>query len=192
MSTSKGLYLAVAVSLLSTSGTAEDLKTQIGVPVQDDELARFFSILPDGTGLPAGEGYAATGRQIYGERCSYCHGQNLEGIKAMGNLALAGGRGSLASDEPVKTVESYWPYASTLYDYIWRAMPFDRPGSLTPDEVYSLTAYILSVGKIISESQVLNAETLPKVVMPNVKGFYDGAGPDLGMYEVEKLNGSSR
>jgi cytochrome c len=178
--------------MLSTSSTAEDLKTQIGVPVQANELARFFAVLPDGTGLPAGEGDAATGRQIYSVKCSHCHGQNLEGIKAMGSLALAGGRGSLASNEPLKTVESYWPYASTLYDYIWRAMPFDRPGSLMPDEVYSLTAYILSVGKIISESQVLNAQTLSRVVMPNAKGFYDGGGPELGMYEVEKLNGSSQ
>lgn len=99
---------------------------------------------------------------------------------------LTGGRGSLATDKPLKTVESYWPYASTLFDYIWRTMPFDQPGSLTPDEVYALSAYILSVGKVIDEKQVVDAKTLRKVVMPNAKGFFDGSGPELDMYRINQ------
>ena len=192
MSTSKGLCTALAACLLSVSAAAQDPEAQIGTPATTEELATFFAIMPDGTGLPAGEGTAATGRQIYAEKCAHCHGQNLRGIEMLGNLALVGGRGTLASDHPRKTVESYWPYASTLFDYIWRAMPFDRPGSLAPDDVYSLTAYILAVGEIIDEQYVLNARTLAKIVMPNANGFYDGAGPDLEMYRVQSPDASQQ
>lgn len=191
MSTSRGLCTLFAACLLSVSATAKDPQAQLGEPATAEELAKFFAIKPDGTGLPAGEGTATAGRQIYAEKCAQCHAPNLQGIEMLGNLALVGGRGTLTSNQPRKTVESYWPYASTLFDYIWRAMPFDRPGSLTPDDVYSLTAYILSVGKVIDEQEVLNATTLSKIVMPNANGFYDGTGPDLDIYRVPNPDASS-
>lgn len=184
MFTSRGLCAALAACLLSVSAASQDREAQIGAPATTEDLAKFFAIMPDGTGLPAGEGTVAAGREVYAEKCAHCHGQDLRGIEALGNLALVGGRGTLGSEKPLKTVESYWPYTSTLFDYISRAMPFDRPGSLTPNDAYSLTAYILSVGGIIDEQQVLNAKTLPKIVMPNTNGFYDGSGPDLDMYRV--------
>jgi S-disulfanyl-L-cysteine oxidoreductase SoxD len=171
----------VAVWLWSAASDAQDFISQSGTPVGPEELSKFFVVLPDGSGLPAGKGTAADGLKIFAEKCAHCHGEQLEGIKDLGRIALVGGRGSLASDKPLKTVESYWPYTSTLYDYIWRAMPFDQPGSLAPDEIYALCAYILSVAEIINEKQVMDRETLPKVVMPNVNGFYDGADPDVQM-----------
>jgi cytochrome c len=183
----KEFCAALALCVLSvTSASANEKDMEIGTEVSADELAKFFAIEPNGTGLPAGQGTAEVGGKIYAEKCAHCHGEHLEGIKELGGPAIVGGRGSLASKKPLKTVESYWPYTSTLYDYIWRAMPFDQPGSLTADEVYSLSAYILSVGKIIDDRQVLDAKTLPKVVMPNANGFYLGSGPDLEMYQIKK------
>lgn len=182
---SRVLCMALAVCLSAIAASAEDPVTQIGTPVRAEELANFFAIEPDGTGLPAGEGTAAEGREIYAQKCAQCHGEQLEGMKEIGGPALVGGRGSLASDRPIKTVESYWPYASTLYDYIWRAMPFDQPGSLSAHDVYALSAYILSFGKIIDEKQILNAKMLPKIVMPNANGFYVGSAPDLEIYRVK-------
>jgi cytochrome c len=88
-----------------------------------------------------------------------------------GGPALVGGRGSLTSAKPVKTVESYWPYATTLYDYVWRAMPFQAPGSLNADEVYAVSAYILQKSGVIDENTTLDPKSLPKIEMPNAKGF---------------------
>lgn len=178
--------VVAAACLLSVSAAAQDIEIQTGTPVSSQELSKFFTVLPNGSGLPPGEGNVAAGRKIYAEKCAYCHGEHLEGSKEVGGPALVGGRDSLASDKPVKTVESYWPYTSTLYDYIWRAMPFDQPGSLTADEVYALSAYILFVGGIVDENQVLNAKNLPQVVMPNANGFYDGSGPELDMYRIQE------
>jgi len=177
----KRLCVTSALGLLSLSAAAEDFHSNVGTPVSTAELSKFFAILPNGTGLPPGKGTAAAGEKIYADRCAHCHGARLEGLREVGGPPLVGGRGSLATDKPLKTVESYWPYTSTLYDYIWRAMPFDQPGSLTPDAVYSLCAYILSMGKIIDGKQVMDAGSLPKVVMPNVNGFYDGSDPDVEM-----------
>ncbi|WP_411976632.1 c-type cytochrome [Sulfitobacter faviae] len=105
--------------------------------------------------------------------CSSCHGENLEGIAELGAPKLIGGRGSLASDKPVKTIESYWPYSSTLFDYVHRAMPLHAPGSLSADEVYAVSAYILGRAGITSDEPdaMLDAESMPKVVMPNADGF---------------------
>ena len=169
---------------IATTASAGNLDAEIGTPVTAEELAKFFAIMPDGTGLPQGKGTAEEGAKTYAEKCAHCHGQDLKGLPDVGGPALIGGRGSLTSAKPIKTVESYWPYASTLYDYIWRSMPFDQPGSLTADEVYSLSAYILAEGKIISANQQLDANTLPKTVMPNFNGFYDGSGPDIEQYRA--------
>jgi cytochrome c len=141
--------------------------------VSESELAQFFSSMPDGRGLPAGSGTATRGQEVYAAQCAVCHGPKLEG--AVGDK-LIGGRGSLvatAGNPPVKTLESYWPYATTLFDYIKRAMPFDKPGSLSNDDVYAVTAFILSQAQIVPADATLNKETLPNIVMPNRNGFKD-------------------
>ena len=150
-----------------------------GSPATDADLARFFSPLPDGRGLPAGSGSVLEGKSIYQQQCASCHGENLQG--GLGDR-LTGGRGSLVNDDPqkspVKTVESYWPYATTLFDYVKRAMPLGAPDSLTNDEAYAVVAYILSSAKIVSEDAVIDAKTLPRVVMPNRDGFISDPRPE--------------
>ncbi len=127
-----------------------------------------LTISPDGENLPVGKGTAEQGKIIFANKCSVCHGP--EGIGGSAE-PLMGEVGSLTSDYPEKTVNSYWPYATTLYDYIRRAMPIGSPFSLTPDEVYALCAYILSYDGIIVPNLELNQHTLPKVTMPNRDGF---------------------
>lgn len=141
-----------------------------GTDVSESELAQFFSSIPDGHGLPAGSGTVMQGKEVYTARCAMCHGAMLEG--GVGDK-LIGGRGTLAANSgpPVKTVESYWPYATTVFDYIKRAMPFDKPGSLSNDDVYAVTAYILNQAKIVPDDATMSKETLPKVEMPNRNGF---------------------
>jgi cytochrome c len=185
-------YAVIIAFEIATTASAGNRDTDIGTPASAEELAKFFAILPDGTGLPPGGGTAATGAKIYAKKCAHCHGQDLKGLPDLGGPALIGGRGSLATTKPLKTVESYWPYASTLYDYIWRSMPFDQPGSLTADEVYSLSAYILAEGKIINADQQLDAATLPKTVMPNSDGFYDGSGPDVELYRAAPVPSTAK
>ena len=118
------------------------------------------------------------------ESCAACHGEKLEGLPppGAGGDKLIGGRGSLASAAPVKTVESYWPYASTLFDYIKRAMPFNAPGGLTDDQVYAVTAYILGEANIIPKTAVMDPASLPKVEMPNRKGFVPDPRPEIELY----------
>jgi cytochrome c len=122
----------------------------------------------DGKGLPEGSGSVQNGQKIYAATCAACHGQRGEGKLAD---RLVGGYGTLATMTPVRTVGSFWPYATTLFDYIRRAMPFNAPQSLTADQVYAVTAYALYLNNIIAEDRVLDARSLPKVVMPNRGGF---------------------
>lgn len=182
----RNVAAAAALCALLVPGAGHAADAGRGTPVSKDQLARYFAIQPDGEGLPAGSGTAKAGAGLYAQKCAMCHGDKLQGIPSTGGPALAGGRGSLASSKPLKTVESYWPYASTLFDYIWRAMPFTEPGSLTPDEVYAISAYVLERGGIIDETAVLDAKTLPRIAMPNAKGFYDGRGPDLSAYATAR------
>ena len=140
-----------------------------GHPASPEEIAGWdIDIAPDGTGLPPGSGTVAQGKALYDRLGATCHGANGEGGTAP---ALVGGIGSLNTDTPVKTVGSYWPYATTLYDYIHRAMPADAPQSLQPDEVYALCAYLLYLNGIVPADAVLDAQSLPQVVMPNHAGF---------------------
>jgi S-disulfanyl-L-cysteine oxidoreductase SoxD len=158
------LWLAAAVPLVAQSPT-------YGVgrpPTPEDIRALGSAIAPDGGGLPEGSGTVAAGREVFAAQCSRCHGPNGEGN--VGPI-LAGGQGTLASPRPLKTVGSYWPYATTLWDYINRAMPFDQPGLLKPPEVYAAVAYVLNLNGIIREDQVIDATSLPKIVMPNRNGF---------------------
>ena len=151
----------------------------IGRAATEEEIAAIdIDVTPDGHGLPDGRGSYADGKAHYEERCLACHGENLEGIPETGGPALIGGRDTLASDTPLKTVESYLAHASTLYDYIHRAMPMDAPGSLTPDEVYAVSAYILGRAGIVDETTVLDRESLPLIHMPNAEGFADDPRPE--------------
>ena len=135
-----------------------------------------IDVTPDGKGLLPGSGTAAAGKDVYTRRCETCHGPTgKEGPQEV----IAGGRGSLATPTPLKTVGSYWPYATTLWDYINRAMPFDHPSTLTPDEVYSATAYVLFLNRIVGELDVLNEKTLMQVRMPNRYGFVSDPRPDV-------------
>lgn len=130
--------------------------------------AADITVMPDGEGLPAGSGNAVTGAELYRVHCLACHGERGVGGP---NDVLAGGRGSLTSTAPLKTVGSYWPYATTLFDYIRRAMPYPSPGLLSNGEVYSLAAYLLYINGIIGEQVDMNAATLPAVKMPNRDNF---------------------
>ena len=143
---------------------------QLGQPIAPADIAPWdISIAPDGAGLPPGRGTAAQGEAIYAAQCQACHGEKGAGRP---NDALVGGKGSLAPGKPpIKTVGSYWPYATTLFDYIRRAMPFQESKSLTPDQVYAVSAYILHLNEIVGKDDVLDSETLPKVKMPNRDGF---------------------
>jgi cytochrome c len=135
-----------------------------------------IEVMPDGKGLAPGSGTAAAGKDVYTRRCETCHGPTgKEGPQEV----IAGGRGSLNTERPLKTVGSYWPYATTLWDYIRRAMPFDHPGTLTADELYGVTAYVLFLNGIVGEQDALNQTTLPQLKMPNRDGFVADPRPDI-------------
>jgi S-disulfanyl-L-cysteine oxidoreductase SoxD len=141
----------------------------LGVPATADEIAAMdVSIGPDGAGLPPGSGTPQQGAEIYAERCAACHGPDGTGGA---NDRLAGGQGSLATAAPLKTIGSYWPYATTVFDYVRRAMPYPAPHSLTDDEVYALTAHLLRLNGVIGPDAVMDATSLPRVQMPNRDGF---------------------
>jgi cytochrome c len=175
------VFAAAAIAMLAAPAAATEPRPTYGFGATPtaDELARFFSPLPDGRGLPPGSGSVLEGKSVYQQQCASCHGENLQG--GIGDR-LIGGRGSLVNADPkkapVKTVESYWPYATTLFDYIKRSMPLTAPDSLTNEQTYAVTAYILEQAKIIPEEAIMNAQTLPKVVMPNRDGFVPDRRPD--------------
>lgn len=175
---------SVSTSFAVLAQSAGDTRLGVGTPVTQAELGKYFAIPPDGTGLPAGSGTPSEGRVVFMDNCAICHGDKLQGNPkpGFGGDRLIGGRGTLASNAPVKTVESYWPYATTLFDYIKRAMPFSAPGSLTDDQVYSVVAFILAQGHIIKPDATMNAKTLPKVQMPNRNGFVPDPRPELSLY----------
>jgi len=143
---------------------------KLGQPVAPDDMAAWdISIAPDGNGLPPGRGTAKEGEAVFAAKCQACH--NEKGVGSP-NDALVGGMGSLvAGKAPVKTVGSYWPYATTLFDYVRRAMPFQETKSLSSDEIYAVSAYILNLNGIIGADDVVDAQFLPKVRMPNRDGF---------------------
>lgn len=170
MSTFEYLAMLFAGAALLANGTGQ-AAPGFGSPATADEIAAWdISIPPDGRGLPPGSGTAKQGAAVYTAKCVTCHGEKGVGKPAD---ALVGGIGTLASAAPLRTVGSYWPYATTLFDYVRRAMPYDRPMSLSSDEVYAVSAYILSLNGIIPEDARMDAGTLPKVNMPNRNGFVD-------------------
>ncbi len=163
--------LAAAVALVALCGAAAAQQSpNLGKAISPEDLATWdISIGPDGVGLPPGSGTPTQGEAVFTMKCQACH--NAKGA-GQPNDRLVGGQGSLPGDKPaIKTVGSYWPYATTLFDYIRRAMPFPQSKSLSNDEVYAVAAYILNLNGVIGENDTLDAKTLPAVKMPNRDGF---------------------
>jgi mono/diheme cytochrome c family protein len=166
------LTLICALTVLSVVRAAPQAPAPplgIGRPATTDETrALDIDVMPDGRGLPAGRGTAAQGAAVYSAKCASCHGikgaggsaERLAGRTASDNFAFA------TDASLVRTIGSYWPYATTLYDYTARAMPFQQPGTLTPDEIYGLVAYLLFLNDVIAEDAVMDQSSLPKVKMP--------------------------
>ena len=170
MSTPKrAIFAATSVFALATAAAWAETPN-LGKPIDEAAIAAWdISILPDGTGLPKGSGTPAQGAVIYAEKCAACHGDNGKG---------GGPAAALVSDNVIagisasqKTIKNFWPYSTTVFDFIRRAMPFPMPRSLGDDEVYALTAYILAENKLIGANDVMDAQTLPKVKMPNRDNF---------------------
>lgn len=157
--------------LAASAAAAEPPRFGLGSTATPEQLAaEDIDVRADGAGLPPGQGSVEQGAALFAGACASCHGER--GEKAViSALQLTGGRGTLASPAAVQTVGSYWPYATTLFDYVRRAMPFEAPQSLTPDQVYAVTAYVLRLNGIVPDGSVLDAGTLPKVQMPNRDGF---------------------
>ena len=181
--------VAITSLVISAEGVYADgypSKFSFGETATEEDIASVAIAVPaDGKGLPAGSGDYARGKQVYKTACAACHGADLKGVAGLPDmpsgaaLRLVGGRGTLTLQKPIVTVESYWPYATTLFDYIRRAMPYTAPGTLSADEIYAVSAYILVEAKIIDKSAVLDAKSLPKVDMPNRDGFISDPRPEL-------------
>src|SRR5499427_7871499 len=167
MSTHKPLSV-LALALAPCAAMAQS--PGLGAKISEADIAAWdISILPDGTGLPAGSGTAAQGAPIFAAKCAMCHGEGAKGTLAAS--ALVGGPPLTNGIETTKTIANFWGYSTTLFDFIRRAMPFQAPRSLTNDEVYSLVAYLLAINKLIPEGEAMSAKTLPQVKMPTRDGF---------------------
>jgi cytochrome c len=182
-------FALVASAFLVVSGFSRTVSAQsptygVGRPPTAAELKAIdIEVTPDGKGLRPGSSTAAAGKDVYTRRCETCHGPTgKEGPQEV----LSGGQGTLRSQRPQKTVGSYWPYATTLWDYINRAMPFDHPGTMTTDEIYGATAYVLYLNGIVKEQDVLNQTTLPQIKMPNRDGFVVDPRPDIPILRRKK------
>ena len=160
---------AAFVLLTFVGSIAHAAGPNLGKPVAAADIAAWdTSIMPDGAGLPSGSGTFAQGAAIYASKCASCHGENGKGGVSSALIP----RGPIATiNAAEKTIANFWPYATTLFDYIRRAMPWQQPKTLTSDEVYALSAYILALNGIVGENDVLDAKTLPTVRMPNRDGF---------------------
>ena len=168
MSTLKPSFvLAIALAFGADAAVAQS--PRLGKPITEADIAAWdISAMPDGTGLPPGSGTSAQGAKIYAEKCVACHGQNGTGKPY---AALVGGTPLSDGIDTPKTIANFWGYSTIVFDFIRRAMPFPAPRTLTDDEVYALTAYLLALNGIIGENDTMNAQTLPKVMMPNRDGF---------------------
>lgn len=169
------LYAACVGALVAAPAVAA--KYDLGREALPEEIDAWdIDVRPDGQGLPEGSGTVDAGEELFLSQCASCHGDFAEGLDRW--PVLAGGHDTLKSADPVKTVGSYWPYLSTAYDYIYRAMPFGNAQSLSPDEVYGAIAYVLYMNDLIDEDFVLSRETFLDVEMPNADGFIADARPD--------------
>jgi S-disulfanyl-L-cysteine oxidoreductase SoxD len=158
---------SLLLAMMTDASLAET--PNLGKPIDEAAIAAWdISILPDGTGLPKGSGTPAQGAVIFADKCAACHGDNGKGGPA---AALVDDREIVGISAAQKTIKNFWPYSTTIFDFIRRAMPVQMPRSLTDDEVYALTAYILAENKLIGASDMMDAQTLPKVKMPNRDNF---------------------
>jgi cytochrome c len=170
------VLLTSAIMAVSAAAQAAE-RYGIGRPATPAEIAGWnIDIGRDGSNLPPGSGSVERGRVVFSEQCAACHGENGQG--GVGDR-LVGGQGTLASPKPIRTVGSYWPYASTLFDYIRRAMPQNAPQSLSNEDVYAVAAYILSLNGVVPANAVLDAKSLAAVKMPNRDGFVGDPRPDV-------------
>jgi mono/diheme cytochrome c family protein len=159
--------LGIIVAVIAQARAADG--PNLGREATPAEIAGWdISIPPAGSGLPPGGGTAAAGAAVYAAKCQSCHGEKGAGQP---NDRLVGGQGTLAGATPVRTIGSYWPYATTVFDYVRRSMPYQQPQSLTNDEVYAVTAYLLHLNGVIADGDVMTAQTLPQVKMPNRDNF---------------------
>ncbi len=163
--------LLAVVAALSTQAQAPDFPNVGRKPTQEEIHAWDISVGPEGKELPPGSGTAKEGAALYAKKCVACHGADLQGNRAVAAPRLMGGEGTLTTLHMQRSIGSYWPYATTIWDYINRAMPMGQGGSLKPDEVYALTAFLLYKNNIIKETDVIDEKTLPKVRMPNRPNF---------------------
>ena len=169
MFTPKRAIFTASLLLAIMTGASLAETPNLGQPIDEAAIAAWdISILPDGTGLPKGSGTPAQGAKIYAEKCIACHGDNGKGGAA---AALVSDRELAGINAAQKTIKNFWPYSTTIFDFIRRAMPFQMPRSLADDEVYALTAYILAENKLIGATDMMDAQTLPKVKMPNRDNF---------------------
>ncbi len=166
------LGTAIFVTMGLGAGAAFAGKYELGRKATPQEISAWdIDVRPDGKGLPVGRGTVAEGEEIWTEQCASCHGDFGEAVDRW--PVIAGGFDTLTGDDPVKTVGSYWPYLSTVWDYVNRAMPFTEARSLEPDQVYALTAYIMSVNDLVDEDFELSNENFARQKMPNEGGFFD-------------------
>jgi S-disulfanyl-L-cysteine oxidoreductase SoxD len=171
------MYMHKSLAALSfafglSAGSAFAQNSGLGKPLSETDIKQWdIAVLPDGTNLPPGSGTPAKGAIIFAEKCSACHGEAGKGGVAPYYPALVGGQPLTNGIDTVKTIANYYAYATTIFDYTRRAMPYNVPRSLTDEEVYSLTAYILALNKLIGDNDVLDAKTLPQVKMPNRDNF---------------------
>ena len=181
---------AGAAGLLVLSAATADAEgrkfPELGAAATPEQIQAWdIDVRPDGQGAPAGSGTGAKGEKVYVQKCAHCHGDFGE---ARGRYpVLVGGHGTMKDDRPEKTVGSYWPYASTIFDYIKRAMPFGEAQTLTNDEVYSITAFLLAMNDVIDNNFVLDASTIGKIEMPNAKNFFEDPRPDGQTVKVAEL-----
>ena len=163
---------AATLALACSAGAALAQSPGLGKPLTDADIKQWdIAILPDGTNLPPGNGTPAQGAKIFAEKCSACHGNAAKGGVAPFYPALVGGQPLTSGIDTVKTIANYYAYPTTIFDYTRRAMPYNIPRSLTDNEVYALTAYILSLNSLLGENETMDATTLPNVKMPNRDNF---------------------
>ena len=180
----KPILIVLGFALLA-SAPAYAQKLDIGREATSAEIKGWdIDVRPDGLGLPEGKGTVTQGEELFQEKCSVCHGEFGEGVDRW--PVLAGGQETLTSDRPLKTVGSYWPYLSTAYDYIFRAMPFGNAQSLSPDEVYALLAYLLNMNDLVDEDFELSKSNFLTVRLPNEKKFVDDPRPDTPTLQQKK------
>jgi mono/diheme cytochrome c family protein len=166
------LITAAALALAFGAGAAQAQSPGLGKPLSEADIKQWdIAIMPDGSNLPPGSGTPAKGAKIFAEKCSACHGDAGKGGVAPFYPALVGGQPLTNGIDTVKTIANYYAYPTTIFDYTRRAMPYNMPRSLTDDEVYALTAYILALNNFVGQDDVMDANTLPKVKMPNRDNF---------------------